>query len=68
MTYDATLQVRSHKDICVLLINLLEKLIVPIKKREDEARKLSPTFENLKKKYEEKAKQLEERGASSARS
>jgi len=60
-------EVRSHKDICVLLINLLEKLIVPIKKREDEARKLSPTFENLKKKYEEKAKQLEERGASSAR-
>jgi len=56
---DIVKEVGEHKDLCVLLISLLEDLIVPHKKREDEAEKLGPEFKNLKKKYMEKAEELE---------
>jgi len=56
---DIVEEVGEHKDLCVLLINLLDNLIVPLKKREDEAKKLGPEFKNLRKKYKENARELE---------
>jgi len=59
---DIVQEVREHKDMCVLLLNLLKNLIVPLKKREDKAETLSPTFENLKKKYLEKSEEMKGKG------
>ena len=60
MLPDILEETTSHKELAQTVVKMHEDLIVPLKKREDEAKIIMTEFKSLQAKYEKEKKVLED--------